>query len=102
MRALALVALLVLGSAAVADAGGARGGFYIGGPVGTFAPPPPPAGQPQPHFYIGGPVGTYAPPARYSSSPSCVAPGYWTYAFVPDPVSGGYYQPVWIAPRALC
>ena len=105
MRALGLVVLLVLVPAAVADAEGARGGFYIGGPVGIFAPPPPPAGQPQPRFYIGGPVGTFAPPAptaRYGYPYSCVAPGYWTYAFVPDPISGGYYQPVWVEPRPLC
>ncbi len=116
MRAfvLAVFLALVFGVALVpvdADAGGPRSGFYVGGPVGTFAPPPPPPGQAQPHFYIGGPVGTFAPPAPvqrvYPAAPygyaySCVAPGYWTYLFVPDPVSDGYYEPVWVEPRFLC
>ena len=108
MKALALLAvLLVIPAAAIA---GDRGGFYIGGPVGTFAPPPPPPGQAQPHFYIGGPVGTFAPPAQprgypaapYGYSYSCIAPGYWAYVFIPDDASGGYYQPVWVEPRVVC
>ncbi len=117
MRALVLVALLVLVPAG-ADAGGSR--VYISGSMGTSTPPAParPAYPAAPHGY----------PSYYVYGATCVAPGYWSRAFVPQTstqnvwvpgqyspdgiwieghyesqwVSGGYYQPVWVEPRSLC
>ena len=121
MRAFALAVLLALVSGATlvpahADAGGPRSGFYIGGPVGTFAPPPPAPGQAQPRFYFGGPVGTFAPPAPvqptypvppyhyysyYAYRARCVTPGYWSYAFVPQAYTDNVWAPGQYSPDGI-